>query len=234
MQHTSMPSVQLSLAAPDHAPIRTQYATYVSEPSAPALPQLSSLATGHHHHHHDAPSSLTVPRFLDGSRPSKSPRHDSQTSLHSASSLSNDPGSADYRYGPPAYAVHGGHSGDISPHTAPSSAPLLPPPPQLHHHSQQQQHHHHHQQQQQQHQQLPSVTTPAGKDLSGNRDYYHSTSQQSWAATTLAADTQPVATYSTSADGLRSYSSYAKPESQLPPPPPYPGQALSHYAWNTS
>lgn len=99
---TSMPSVQLSLAAQDHQqpPIRPQYATYVQTSSA--APQLSLSTT--------ADSSLTVPRYLDhaSQRPLKSPRHASHQSVP------GDPTSAEYRYG----STYGGVSStptEISP-----------------------------------------------------------------------------------------------------------------------
>ena len=122
-QQTSMPSVQLSLVAQDHSqqqhqqhqappPIRTQFATYGS--SAP--PHLSLSAT--------SDNSLNVPRYVDSNpRPSKSPRHASHQSVHSASSLSADTASGEYRYGPPTY----GGSSELSPqsqgHSAASQQP---------------------------------------------------------------------------------------------------------------
>ncbi|KAI1631415.1 NDT80/PhoG like DNA-binding family protein [Biscogniauxia mediterranea] len=92
---TSMPSVQLSLAASEQhpPPIRTQYA-YVPGTSAP--PQLSVSTTTDH-------NNLSVPRYVDSNpRPSKSPRHGSHQSVPSTSSISNTDATSEYRYGPPS------------------------------------------------------------------------------------------------------------------------------------
>ncbi|KAB5563364.1 NDT80/PhoG like DNA-binding family protein [Coniochaeta sp. 2T2.1] len=119
---TTMPSVQLTLAAQDQhqqqPPIRTQYATYVQGSSAPA-PQLSLSTT--------ADSSLSVPRYMDhaSNRPIKSPRHASHQSVHSTgSSVPSDPTSSEYRYGPGAYGGVSSTPTEISPqgtHPAPGS-----------------------------------------------------------------------------------------------------------------
>lgn len=97
---TSMPSMQLSLAATDQPPpIRTQYA-YVPGTSAPSqmsapTPALGS-STGSADH-----SALSVPRYVDSNpRPTKSPRHAGHQSVPSSSSLNND-ATSEYRYGPP-------------------------------------------------------------------------------------------------------------------------------------
>ncbi|KAI0814374.1 hypothetical protein GGR55DRAFT_429924 [Xylaria sp. FL0064] len=98
---TSMPSMQLSLAATDQPPppIRTQYA-YVPGTSAPpqmsvSTPALGSSSGGADH------NALSVPRYVDSNpRPSKSPRHGSHQSVPSTSSLNNDT-TSEYRYGPP-------------------------------------------------------------------------------------------------------------------------------------
>lgn len=97
---TSMPSMQLSLAATDQPPppIRTQYA-YVPGTSAPSqmsasTPALGSSSGADH-------NALSVPRYVDSNpRPSKSPRHGSHQSVPSTSSLNND-ATSEYRYGPP-------------------------------------------------------------------------------------------------------------------------------------
>jgi hypothetical protein len=140
---TSMPSVQLSLAAQDHQqpPIRTQYASYVQGSSAP--PQLSVSTT--------ADSSLSVPRYLDhgSQRPIKSPRHASHQSVHSTgSSVPSDPTSGEYRYGSTyggvsstpteispsgAHAPQGSYGSSAAPQqesgSAPSSSTTAAPPP---------------------------------------------------------------------------------------------------------
>ena len=112
MHQTSMPSVQLSLVSQDQhghsqqqppPPIRTQFATYNTS-SAPSHLSLSATTD----------SSLNVPRYVDNNpRPSKSPRHPSHQSVHSASSISADTTSGEYRYGPPTYASVG--SSELSP-----------------------------------------------------------------------------------------------------------------------
>jgi len=137
IQQTSMPSVQLSLAAQDQQtpPIRTQYATYVQGSSAPPLVSLSTTSD----------NSLNVPRYVDNNpRPSKSPRTAGHQSVHSTSSISNDTASNEYRYGAP-YGVSSS-STEISPQSqhpppaaygtpsqeggsAPSSAQTNAPPP---------------------------------------------------------------------------------------------------------
>lgn len=129
-QHaTSMPSVQLSLVAQQDPtqpppPIRTQFATYTSAPP----PHISLSAP--------SDNSLNVPRYVDNNpRPSKSPRHASHQSIHSASSISADTTSGEYRYGPPTgYASVG--SSELSPQSQsgggggpsqPTSAQQQPP-----------------------------------------------------------------------------------------------------------
>ncbi|KAL2132313.1 hypothetical protein VTI74DRAFT_3949 [Chaetomium olivicolor] len=126
MQPTSMPSVQLPLAAAhdQQPPIRTQFATYTSGP--PQHISLSATAP--------APSgpgpdnSLAVPRYIGdaNARPSKSPRHASHQSVTSAS-LSNETASGEYRYGPPPPVyTPAGATEVVSPQ---SQHPSLPPPP---------------------------------------------------------------------------------------------------------
>jgi hypothetical protein len=98
---TSMPSMQLSLAAADQQPppLRAQYA-YVPGTSAPSqmsvsTPTLGSSGGGADH------SALSVPRYVDPNpRPTKSPRHGSHQSVPSTSSLTNND-TSEYRYGPP-------------------------------------------------------------------------------------------------------------------------------------
>lgn len=104
---TSMPSVQLSLAANDQP--RTQYAAYVHGTTAP--PHLSISAT--------TSNTLNVPRYIDESnpRPSKSPRHTSHQSVHSTSSLTNTDSPNEYRFGPPYGAINS-NPNDVSPQTS--------------------------------------------------------------------------------------------------------------------
>ncbi|KAK8100286.1 Transcription factor [Apiospora kogelbergensis] len=90
---SSMPPVQLSMVASEQQPsIRTQYA-YVPGSSAPPQLSVSTSSMGAPHDHN-----LNVPRYVDSGRPSKSPRHASHTSVHSAGSISNHEAS-EYRYG---------------------------------------------------------------------------------------------------------------------------------------
>ncbi|TDZ22535.1 Transcription factor vib-1 [Colletotrichum orbiculare MAFF 240422] len=101
---TSMPSVQLSLVAHDQQqpPIRAQYG-YVQSTTAP--PPLSVSAT--------ADSALNVPRYVDNPRPTKSPRHASQPSIHSTGSLANNESSPEYRYGS-SYGTVGSNPNEIA------------------------------------------------------------------------------------------------------------------------
>ncbi|KAL1868313.1 hypothetical protein VTK73DRAFT_3746 [Phialemonium thermophilum] len=224
---TTMSSVPLSLTAQDHqqTPIRTQYATYVQGTSAP--PQLSLPST--------SANSLSIPRYMDdGSRPSKSPRHANQPSVHgSANSLANDTTSNEYRYGPPYVGVNNGHQAEISPAgqqatpygasaqdsgSAPPSGTLTTAPPP--------------------HQQ-PQPPPP--------RDYYPPPQPWTTAPGEPAASTAPY-----SANGGADHRSYGfpdqyktgnnvgKPEplhAQSPNPSPgvYTGPAsLGHYSWSTT
>lgn len=105
---TTMPAMQLSLAAPDHnqqPPIRTQYAYVPSGTTAP--PQLSISTTA---------DNLSVPRYVDSNpRPAKSPRHGSHQSIGSVAHTESSP---EYRYGPPApYGSVSSSTADISPHS---------------------------------------------------------------------------------------------------------------------
>lgn len=117
LQQTSMPSVQLSLAANDQQqpPIRTQYA-YVHGTTAP--PQLTLPAT--------ADSSLSVPRYVDSNpRPSKSPRHANHQTVHSSGSITNNDASNEYRYGPPYVGVNS-NSTEMSPQAQSQAAAYGP------------------------------------------------------------------------------------------------------------
>ncbi|KAK8065347.1 Transcription factor [Apiospora hydei] len=86
---SSMPPVQLSMVASEQPP-RYGHNTHTSAP-----PQLSvstsSMGAPHDHN-------LNVPRYVESGRPSKSPRHASHTSVHSAGSISNNE-TSEYRYG---------------------------------------------------------------------------------------------------------------------------------------
>lgn len=209
---TSMPSVQLSLAAQDQQqpPIRTQYATYVQSTSAP--PQMSLSAT--------ADSSLSVPRYMDdGQRPSKSPRHAGHQSVHSTSSITNDSPSNEYRYGPPYVGVNSAPA-DISNQShqsstfapagqdhgsAPSSAATTAPPPRDYFPPSQ------------------SWTTTAGESSASNVSYTN-------------GDHRP---YAFPEQYKTGHSGAAKPDSHLPAPPHsapgvYQGQPLNHYAWSAT
>ncbi|KAI1079352.1 NDT80/PhoG like DNA-binding family protein [Whalleya microplaca] len=108
---TSMPSVQLSLAATEQQPpaIRTQYA-YVQGTSAPPQLSVSTTSMGSSSDHN-----LSVPRYVDSNpRPSKSPRHASHQSVPSSSSISNNDTSSEYRYGPPTYVPVNSNSNELN------------------------------------------------------------------------------------------------------------------------
>lgn len=114
---TSMPSVQLSLAASEpQPPIRTQYA--YAPTSAGAPPPMPG--------HPD--NSLSVPRYVDNNpRPSKSPRHANHESVQSAGSEA----AGEYRYGAPY------HDSTLNSNSNPASSEMHspyvsetnPPPP---------------------------------------------------------------------------------------------------------
>jgi len=102
---TSMPSMQLSLAATDQQqppPIRAQYA-YVPGTSAPSQLSVTTPALGSSTGSADH-SALSVPRYVDSNpRPTKSPRHGSHPST---SSLTNNDATSEYRYGPPVTTTY--------------------------------------------------------------------------------------------------------------------------------
>ena len=208
---TSMPQVQLSLAAQDHqqAPVRTQYATYVHSTSAPTQLPLSAAADG----------SLGVPRYLDdGPRPSKSPRHASHPSVHSAGSVTNDSASNEYRYGPPYVGVSG-NSGEI-PHQSHQ-------PPTYGHAGHE----------------TPSAPPSAPAPAPPSRDYFPPS--QSW-TTTAGESTAPSVSYTNGEHRPYPFPDHyktgqgggTKPEAHHPPPHPppgvYHGQPLNHYSWNAT
>ncbi|WDK12028.1 NDT80/PhoG like DNA-binding family protein [Colletotrichum graminicola] len=110
---TSMPSMQLSLAANEQPPIRTQYA-YVQSTTGPPPVSVSATAM--------APSSdnaLSVPRYVDNPRPTKSPRHASQPSI---GPMSHHEASPEYRYGS-SYGAVGNNPSDIAPPAYKTEAP---------------------------------------------------------------------------------------------------------------
>lgn len=245
LQSSTMPSVQLPLSSADQQPpqpgsIRTQYAYVPGNPSTPL--SASSSATEHHQHQHG----LSVPRYVDSNpRPSKISRHGSHQSIHSSSSITNDPSSSEYRYGPSSYAPMSSHSaGETTPSTYGSagaagaalhdggSAAAQPPPPSASAASHQQHHSQHSQSQPQ-----PS-----------HRDYY-SAGSGSWGpsvSTSTPSEAAPSYHHSL-AESSRSYSSLGdqykpppppplqtKTESHVPPPPAPASYSstLNHYAWS--
>lgn len=106
---TSMPSVQLSLAANDPPAIRPQYAYAPS--SNPVPPQLASVSVSS-----SEAAALSVPRYVDSNpRPSKSPRtttdgHQSMPSS-SGSMPQNEGAVGEYRYGNGSGGSSGGGGG---------------------------------------------------------------------------------------------------------------------------
>ncbi|KPM35191.1 Transcription factor vib-1 [Neonectria ditissima] len=91
LQTSMEPSVQLSLVTSDQTnpPIRPQY-TYVHSTTAPPQLPIHSTPLGGHE------SALSIPRYVDNPRPSKSPRH-SHPSIRTGSIASET--SPEYRYG---------------------------------------------------------------------------------------------------------------------------------------
>ena len=118
---TSMPSVQLSLAASEsQPPIRTQYAYAPS--STTVQPPMSGQPD----------NSLSVPRYVDNNpRPSKSPRHANHESVQSAGSVSNSETTGEYRYGAPYHDnglnSNSNHASNEMP--GPYVSETNPPPP---------------------------------------------------------------------------------------------------------
>ncbi|KAI1391036.1 p53-like transcription factor [Hypoxylon trugodes] len=216
---TSMPSMQLSLAATEQQPpaIRTQYA-YVQGTSAPPQLSVTTTSIGSSSDH----GNLSVPRYVDSNpRPTKSPRHASHQSVPSTSSMSNNNDTSEYRYGPSGYvpvnsnsnelnsastysanSASDGASGAASAGGAPSSAGG---------HSQQQQ--------QPQSQQPPP------------RDYYPPTT--SW---TTAGEHSSATVHSYHGSGTAGSDNsrpYAFPgKSDHPPAPGSYASTLNHYSWS--
>lgn len=186
-------------------PIRTQYASY-AQTSAP--PPLSGTTT--------ATSGLSVPRYVDDSnpRPTKTLRHPSHPSIH-AGSISSTESASEYRYGPPAYGSISSASAEISPGASQHPSYSTSAAAQDSHAS----------------------TSSSSTSAQPPRDYYPSPA--SW-TTTASESNAPTysngesrSSYSYSTDGYKS-SAGVKPDPHGPPPPVYPGQAMSHYSWNTS
>ncbi|KAH6689449.1 NDT80/PhoG like DNA-binding family protein [Plectosphaerella plurivora] len=109
---TSVPTGSLSAARPSYSYPQTTNA------SVPSLPIPTASET-----------SLSVPRYIDDSRPAKSPRHGSHPSVHSTGSLTND-GSSEYRYGSSYGPMSTSHAGEGQPSSyGHDSSATLPPPP---------------------------------------------------------------------------------------------------------
>lgn len=217
---TSMPSMQLSLAATEQQPpaIRTQYA-YVQGTSAP--PQLSvtttSMSSSSDH------GNLSVPRYVDSNpRPTKSPRHASHQSVPSTSSMSNSNDTSEYRYGPSGYVPVNSNSNELnsaSTYSAESAsggagagAPSAGgPSSSAGGHSQQSQ--------QPQSQQPPP------------RDYYPPTT--SWTTTAGEPSSAPVHSYhSSGGPGSESSRPYYPGKSEHPPAQGSYASTLGHYSWS--
>lgn len=211
---TSMPSMQLSLAATEQQPpsIRTQYA-YVQGTSAPPQLSVTTTSMGSSSDH----GNLSVPRYVDSNpRPNKSPRHASHQSVSSSSNETSE-----YRYGPPGYVPVNSNSNELnsaSTYSAESASAGAGAssaggaPSSAGGHSQQQQ--------QPQSQQPPP------------RDYYPPTT--SWTTTAGEQSSAPVHSYHTSGGaGSDSSRPYAFPgKSDHPPPPGSYASTLNHYSWS--
>lgn len=233
-QHAaSMPSVQLSLVAQQDPtqpppPIRTQFATYTTAPP----PHISLSAP--------SDNSLNVPRYVDNNpRPSKSPRHASHQSIHSASSISADTTSGEYRYGPPTgYASVG--SSELSPQSqsggggGPSQPTSAQQPPS----QQQSQYPPPNPQQQDNNNNNPGSAGGASNPGSGApqqstgppppRDYYPSS--QSWTST--AGDHRP---YAYPPPSIKNEHGQHPGGAGTTAPHAVPGgYGVPHYAWNAT
>lgn len=187
-------------------PIRPHYASYVQSSAAP--PPLSAAST--------ASNNLNVPRYVDDSnpRPSKSPRNPSHPTFH-AGSISSTESSNEYRYGPP-YSGLGNTSSEVSPQTTQQHAPYAPA---------------------QSTSGQDNSSAPPASSVPPPRDYFPSSA--SW-TTTAGESSAPTYTngehrssYSYASDQYKPASA-VKTEPHAPLPPVYPGQAMSHYSWNTS
>lgn len=105
LQPSIPPPVPLSLVSNDHSqpPMRSPYPYVQSTNAAPQLSTNSGSSGAH--------DSSLVPRYVDNSRPAKSPRHPAHQSIHSTSSVANEQ-SPEYRYG--SYAPVNNGSGEIA------------------------------------------------------------------------------------------------------------------------
>ncbi|KAF3065065.1 Transcription factor vib-1 [Daldinia childiae] len=215
---TSMPSMQLSLAATEQQPpaIRTQYA-YVQGTSAPPQLSVTTTSMGSSSDH----SNLSVPRYVDSNpRPTKSPRHGSHQSIPSTSSISNSNDTSEYRYGPSGYVPVNNSSNELnsaSTYNADSASSAGPTGPASSAPSSAGGHSHH---QQPQSQQPPP------------RDYYPPTT--SWTTTAGEPSSATVHSYHNSAaTGNESSRPYAFPsKSDHPPAPGSYASTLNHYSWS--
>lgn len=116
---TSVPAVPLSVGSSQQPAARASY-SYPQSTNAPppSLPMPTS-----------SEASLSVPRYVDDPRPSKSPRHGSHPSVHSTGSIIND-GAPEYRYSS-SYGSIGSHPTEGQPAAyGQDSSATLPPPPQ--------------------------------------------------------------------------------------------------------
>ncbi|KAK6951946.1 hypothetical protein Daesc_006471 [Daldinia eschscholtzii] len=214
---TSMPSMQLSLAATEQQPpsIRTQYA-YVQGTSAPPQLSVTTTSMGSSSDH----GNLSVPRYVDSNpRPTKSPRHASHQSVPSTSSISNSNDTSEYRYGPSGYVPVNSSSSELnsaSTYNADSASSAGPTGPASSAPSSAGGHSHH---QQTQSQQPP-------------RDYYPPTT--SWTTTAGEPSSATVHSYHNSAaTGNESSRPYAFPsKSDHPPAPGSYASTLNHYSWS--
>ncbi|KAI5461165.1 hypothetical protein BGZ63DRAFT_356841 [Mariannaea sp. PMI_226] len=121
LQTSMEPPVPLSLVTNDqtHPPIRPQY-TYVHSTTAPPqVPIPPAPLPGHE-------SALSIPRYVDNPRPSKSPRHASHPSVRSAGSIANE-ASPEYRYG--SYAPVNPSPSEASQPGYNPEPPVSAPPP---------------------------------------------------------------------------------------------------------
>lgn len=208
---TSMPSMQLSMVTSDQP---GQQSTAGSTQVPPIRTQYASYVGA------SAPppslsasatagSSLSVPRYVDDAnpRPTKSPRHPSHPSIQG--SISSTDSANEYRYGAPTYGSISSASADISPSTThhatyPSSGAS--------------------------HESSTTSTAQPPRDYYPSSTSWATTAGESNAPTYTNGDHRPSYPYST--DSYKT--SGVKSDPHAPPPPVYPGQAMSHYSWNAS
>jgi hypothetical protein len=104
---TSMaPPVQLSMVSTDQpqSSLRSQY-TYVHASAAPSQLPVSAPSLS------ASDNAMSVPRYVDSARPSKSPRHTEQQSVHGPAPISNSD-SSEYRFG--SYGGVSNSSSDVA------------------------------------------------------------------------------------------------------------------------